>query len=398
MKYQLIIAETSEKGGNAMKAYLRTRKNAKCYYCLLKWQSEGKQQTKEISTGIEINGNNKRKAEKRCEEIRKEYEEKYENTMLGSNRDILFTDYLLEWLESVKRIIKPTTYYGYSNNLRKHIIPYFKKQNVRLIDLTPTHIQRYYNQKLDEGLCANTVKRHHANIRKALQEELENNLIPFNMADRTKLPRTKKYSPKIYNKEQLAVLLEVVKGTEIESVVTLCVYYGLRRGEVCGLRWADVDMENRILSVKNSRITTNKEIFQDSTKTQDDSKDFPINDTMYEYFIELRKKQDENKKFMGDAYDDSGFICCWDDGTPLKISYVSHRFRRILEINNLPHIRLHDLRHSCATNLLQNGIDLKIIQEYLGHSTISTTAMYYLHPDIEMKKNAVDMMSSILKK
>ena len=106
--------------------------------------------------------------------------------------------------------------------------------------------------------------------------------------------------------------------------------------------------------------------------------------------------QKQNKEYIGNGYDDSNFVCCWDDGKPLKVSYVSHTFSKILSDNNLPHIRLHDLRHSCATNLLKKKVDLKIIQDYLGHSTISTTANFYLHPDIEQKRDAVNALSEAI--
>ena len=150
-----------------MKAYLRKRKNAKTYYCLLKWQENGKQKSKEVSTNVPIHGNNKRKAEKRCEEIRKEYESKYERNKITVT-DIAFTDYLAEWFEQNRHMWKPTTIYGYDKNINRHIIPYFKKKNLKLIDVEPRHIQSYYNSMLDNGLSPTSVRRHHANSRRAL--------------------------------------------------------------------------------------------------------------------------------------------------------------------------------------------------------------------------------------
>lgn len=375
-----------------MKAYLRIKKNSPYYYCVLKWQHGDKMKSKELSTGIPVKGNNKRKAEQKKEELKRQYEQKYEKNNVDVS-EILFADYLKQWLESQKMILKPTTYYGYEGIMNKHIFPYFSPRKLKLLDVTPKHIQDYYNKKTDEGLSASTVKRHHANIRKALQEALELNMIPYNVADRTKLPKVKKYVPKIYNKKQLSELLKISKGTNMESVIMICTYYGLRRGEACGVRWSDVDFEHRILHIRNSRVTAKEEIFQRSTKTSDESKDFPLNNTMYNYLKGLKAQQQQNKLFLGKAYKNTDFVCCWEDGTPLKVSYVSHKFNDMLKANGLPHIRLHDLRHSCATNLLENGIDIKIIQEYLGHSTISTTANYYLHPDIKQKQKAVDILS-----
>lgn len=379
-----------------MKAYLRIKKNSPYYYCLLKWQEGDKTKSKEVSTGIPTKGNNKRKAELARDKLREEYETKYEKNRV-SVCDILFTEYYEEWLEQQKRVKKPTTYYGYEKIYFNHIKPYFEQFKLKLIDITPKHIQDYYNFKIDDGLSVNTVKKHHANIRKSLQDALKLNMVPFNMADRTTLPKIKKYIPKVYDAKQLSTLLQIVKDSVMESVVVICIYYGLRRGEVCGLRWSDVDLKNRVLYVSNSRVLTSEEIFQESTKTQDEPKEFPINDEMYKYFIKLKAKQTKDRFALGRAYKDTDFVCVWEDGEPLKVSYVSHKFDEILRKNNLPHIRLHDLRHSCATNMLKNGVDIKIIQEYLGHSTITTTANFYLHPDIGQKMNAINVLSDALK-
>ena len=380
-----------------MKAYLSKRKKAKTYYCILKWQSsDGHWNMREVSTGISIKGNNKRKAEKKCDEIRREYEDKYERNKVNLS-DILFTDYILDWFKQNKHLWKQTTTYGYDRVINRYIIPYFKDRNIRLIDLAPKDIQAYYSSLFDKGLSSTTVKRHHANIRKALQDAVELNMLPYNVADRTKLPKPVKYQASIYDEKQLMTLLKVSAGTPIESAVKLAICYGLRRGEIGGLLWSDIDLDGRTIHITHTKVTTSSEVFQDTTKTLSSRRTLPIDDVMYEYLTSLKERQDQNREFFGKAYIDAGFVCCWDNGEPLKVSYISHAFSDLLEENNLPHIRFHDLRHSCATLLLNQGIDLKIIQEYVGHSTISTTANLYLHPDIEAKKKAVNVMSNALK-
>lgn len=380
-----------------VKAYLRERKNAKCYYCILKWDENGKIQTKEVSTGVPIKGNNKREAKQRVEEIRQAYKEKIKVQKIETNQNLTFDQYIAEWLEGQKNFLKPTTYYGYEIVLNTHIIPYFRELKILLSDLTPKDIQTYYNYKLKQGLSANTIKHHHANIRKALQSALKMNMIPYNMADRTDLPKIVKYKPKIYDERQLTLLLEKVKNTPIESVVVICCHLGLRRGEVCGMRWIDVDFENRIIHIKHTRTIAKTEIVQDSAKTDSSETTLPISDSLYEYLVALKQQQNEDKIFFGGAYKDSGYVCRWDNGEELRVSYASHAFNDLLRKNDLPHIRLHDLRHSVATNLLNNGVDIKIIQEYLRHSTIATTANYYLHPSLKQKQDAANTMGYILK-
>lgn len=118
---------------------------------------------------------------------------------------------------------------------------------------------------------------------------------------------------------------------------------------------------------------------------------------MYEYLTSLKERQNENRKCFGEAYIESDFVCCYDNGEPIQVSYISHAFSDLLKKNNLPHIRFHDLRHSTATALLRSGVNLKVIQEILEHSTMATTANFYLHPDIEEKRKAIGTMSTILK-
>ena len=177
----------------------------------------------------------------------------------------------------------------------------------------------------------------------------------------------------------------------------LCTHYALRRGEVCGIRWSDIDLANKVLYIRNTRVTAETEIFQESTKTDSSSRELPIDEDMYTYLTALQEKQAQNKLFFGDAYDDSNFVCVWEDGKPLAVNYVSHAFTTMLKQNHLPPIRFHDIRHSVATNLLNNNVDLKIIQEYLGHSTMATTANFYLHPSIKQKEKAAVTMSTLLR-
>ena len=380
-----------------MTVCLITEKNAKCYYAKLQWKDKsGKWHTKSVSTGVQIKGDNKRKAMKKAEEIKAEFEEQQKKKEVLAEQDILFVEYFERWLTQQERFLKQSTYYGYQCIFEKHIKPYFKKSKIKLCDLTAQDIQGYYNHLMDIGLSAATVKRQHSNIRKSLQDALINDLVLCNMADRVKLPTIRKYQATIYDDAELKKLIEAAKGTPIECVIVLTVYYGLRRGEVCGLKWTDIDLGRRIIHIRNTRTTAGKEIYQTTTKNESSTRDLPIDDFVYDYLTKLRDKQEADKKFFGKGYADCEFLCRWDDGTAIKLSYVSKAFQTLLEKAGMPKIRFHDIRHSTATNLLAKGVDLKIIQELLGHSSINTTANFYLHPDFAKKKEAVSVMSKIL--
>ena len=381
-----------------MTVCLTKKKNGKSWYAKLQWKdTNGKWQSTCVSTGIPVKGDNKRKALKRAEEIRIEFEEERKKQEALAEPDMLFVDYMEMWLKTQERFIKPSTLYGYNRILETHIKPYFQKSKVKLCDLSAQDIQRYYNHLMDGGLSPASVKRHHANIRKALQEALMNNMVTCNMADGVKLPPMRKYHATVYDDAELKRLIDAAKGTPIECAIMLTVYYGLRRGEICGLKWTDIDFARRVIHIRNTRITAaGGEIFQASTKNESSTRDLPIDDFIYNYLTQLKDKQEKDKLFFGSGYDDSGFLCRWDDGRAIRVDYLSKTFHTLLQKSGMPKIRFHDLRHSTATNLLAKGVDLKIIQELLGHSSINTTANFYLHPDIEKKKEAVSVMTAML--
>lgn len=376
-----------------MKAYLLTRKGATNYSCVLKWYTDGKRQSKEISLGVPIKGKNKRRAEKKMEEIRVAYEKKYEVYKV-SNADILFADYMIEWLENYRYNVRQSTYEGYTNTIKKHIVPYFKGSGITLYELQPQHIQKYYTYLLDSGLSANSVKRHHANIRKALQDALMQGRIAFNPADRVRLPKVEKYHAKILTKEQLTELLEKVKDNPIESAVILAAYYGLRRGEVCGLEWKNVDFERKIIHIVKTRTAKSHEIIEDKTKSESSRRNLPLIPTVEKYLLELKTKQQENRAFMGKGYYDSDFVCVWDDGKPLGCNYISKQFTNIVKEMGCDGVTFHSLRHTAGTMMSNSGtISLKTVQEFLGHSDIATTQIY-LHPDFEQYIKAANVMET----
>lgn len=381
---------------NLVKAYLREKKGSKCYSCILKWEEDGKLKSKEISTGIEIKGNNKRIAKKRIEEIREDFEKKVTRNGFTEYKDMLFETYIEKWVSEQENFLKPTTLSGYNGIVKNHIIPFFSKRQVLLVNITPQHIQEYYNSKAKSGLSPGSVQRHHSLIRKALQNAVLKDVILYNPADRTQRPKQTKYNPSIYGKEQLKTLLQSVKGTPIEVPITLCCHYALRRGEVLGLQWKNVDFDKRIITICSSVVRAGKAIFQESTKTLSSNRILPMDGEIYSYLKLHKKHQENNCDLFGNTYTKNDFVCTWDDGRPFSPEYLSHAFKRILKKNNLPNIRFHDIRHSVATGLLNSGIDLKVIQEYLGHSTIGITANYYLHPDINEKSKALQQINKLL--
>ena len=325
----------------------------------------------DINMGMEVK-NNKRKAEQALNKLIAEYEK---TKIIASDKQ-KFTAFMEEWLKTIKNTIKSTTYDGYCINFNKHIKPYFNKLNVNLDELTPMHIQGYYNDMLEEGLSATTIHKHHANIHKALDYAMKMNIIPYNPADRVTVPKKKRFVGGFYNGEQLKKVLELFKGNEIESCIFLTVHYGFRRSEVLGLKWdaVDFDFNNDTISVRHTALSkTGGTLYDDTTKTLSSMRTLPLTEGVKKYLIKLKAHQDEMRKVFGNCYNDNEYICKFDDGRLFRPDYVSHKFKTTIQKSDLPVIRFHDLRHSAASFLIKSGCNLKEIQEWLGHSDIATT-------------------------
>lgn len=180
----------------------------------------------------------------------------------------------------------------------------------------------------------------------------------------------------------------------IKTSVFLTVHYGFRRGEVLGLRWSDIDFEDGTLTIHNQMTKVNHEV-EKCVKTKSSIRILPLIPNVTDYLKKLKVKQKENKLLLGIEYKDNDYVCKYADGTPTNITTLNHTLTRLLEKHNMKHIRFHDLRHSTASYLLKNGLSLKEIQEWLGHSDIKITANIYAHIDVEMKKNTANKINEL---
>ncbi|MEK4209281.1 MULTISPECIES: tyrosine-type recombinase/integrase [Paenibacillus] len=377
------------------------RKRNKYWYIIVEMKDEsGKRKPKWINTKCE----KKSDAEKFLRETLTKMDN---NSFVLPQRKLKFTEFMLDWLHNViKSEVEETTWEGYEMIVTKHIIPYFKSKNDLLLqELQPMHLQKYYETKYQDdsstgkkGLSAKTLRRHHANIRSALKFGVRMNLIPFNPADRIVLPKQEKFDASYYTVEQLEKLFEVCLGTPIESAVYLAAHYGLRRSEVLGLKWDCINFEEKTISIKEVRVKYGKEVVVKKPKSESSQRILPLMEKLEDYLLHLKKQRKKNKLLYGKDYIDSGLVCCWPDGSPMKTEYLNHKFKAILAKNGLPHIRFHDLRHSTASYLIKNGVSLKEIQVWLGHSTISITANTYTHIDMETKKDTAQKINDIFSK
>lgn len=317
--------------------------------------------------------------------------------------EILFADFILEWLAIIKYKVQITTYAGYESNVKKRIEPYFREKGYTLNDLyeNPKYIQDYYTYELEKNkVKPNTVIRRHANIHKCLEYAVHINLLKGNPADRVERPEENDFSAQYYNSIELAEMFRVFRGDPIEICVILASFYGMRRSEALGVKWSSIDFVNKTISVRH--VVTDiyldgkcQHISKDKTKSKSSTRKLPLVPQFETALVELYKKQQIQRELCGEDYslEYLDYINKNDMGERLKPGYISDHFSLILKKNGLRKIRFHDLRHSCATLLYENGVDLKSIQEWLGHSTIGTTANIYTHFDYTKK---IDTANAIL--
>ena len=368
------------------------------YYAVLNYKNaNGKRKTKWISLGLPEKGN-KRKAEAELAKLRAEFEVPEEVGDLSS--DMLFADYLLEWLEIAKGRLAIATYSSYLGLIKSVIEPYFRKKKLTLRELEARHLQMFYSEQLKK-VKPNTVIHYHAIIHSALKYAVKSDMLLQNVADKVDRPKKNDFQPTFLDAAELQNLFEVLKGTKYELPVLVAEFYGLRRGEVLGLKWDAIDFERGTLTIKRTVTTVQvdgktKIIEQESAKTKSSMRTLPLVGTFKEYFSKVKAAQELNKKVCGNCYnyEYDGFVFVDEMGERMKMNYLTSAFPKFLERHGLRRMRFHNLRHSCASLLLANGVPLKHIQEWLGHSDFTTTANIYAHLDYSSKITSAQAMET----
>ena len=325
-----------------------TLKNGK-YYAVLNYKNAGGQRkTKWISLGLSEKGN-KRKAEAELARLRAEFEPPKEAGDLSS--DMLFADYLLEWLEIAKGRLAHATYGAYQGLLKSTIVPYFRKKKLTLRELEARHLQMFYSEML-RRVTPNTVIHYHAVIHSALKYAVKTDMLIQNVADKVDRPRKNSFQPVFLSAEEMQKMFEALRGTKLELPVLVAAFYGLRRGEVVGLKWDAIDFEQGTISVKRTVTSTiidgkYQEFEQQSAKTKSSLRTLPLIGSFREYFMQVKEAQELNKQVCGNCYnyEYDGFVFVDELGERMRVEYLTNAFPKFLESHGLRRMRFHDLRH-----------------------------------------------------
>ena len=273
-----------------------------------------------------------------------------------------------------------------------------------LQDVTPMILEEYYysllkpesNLTTGTALSPTTIHHHHQNISKALNDAVREGLIVANPASTVRLPKKIPYRPDYLNKEQLEELNKLFSGTVIALPVFLCSIYGFRRSEVLGLKWKSIDFHNKAITIcETLQQSAGGGDYTAAPKTDSSYRTLPMTKRVEEVLLKFKAKQTENKKLMGAYYFNSDYVCTMPDGRVIAPNYIERVFHSTITKSNLPQVTLHLLRHSVASNLLNDGFSVTQVQEWLGHSSSATTLTFYAHVDKTSKLQIANQLDKI---
>jgi integrase len=325
----------------------------------------------------------------------KEFEADKTKGLLVTPKKAIVKEWLSSWMSD---IIEPnkenTTIYSYKNIIN-HINPVLG--NIAIQELKPNQIQQYYTKMINEGLSTTTVKKHHELLRATLKVAVMQGIILQNPTDRVVPPKASKKEAKYYDAEQASNLLKAVNNNRLELPSLLGICAGLRREEMCGLKWSDIDFESRIMTIQGARTMAGSEVIEKGTKNDSSTRQLHIADKLYEVLKREKAKQEENKAIFKTEYIENDYVIVWENGKPYRPNYLSELFTKFVKDNRLPEITLHGLRHTFASLANDSDATLFDISKALGHSTPVITGKIYTHMFDRTNEDTVKKVEDSLK-
>lgn len=360
------------------------RKRSKNYIVYLEYLDKQTNKRKQKNMG---SYQLKRDANKRLNEVK---EEIYKDELLLPN-NINIENFILDFLEKYKINLSITTYNVYMRICKKYIIPILG--NMKLCSIRPIHIQDYVDNLLDL-LSPKTIKIHLNILNLAFKRAYRLKLIKENVVQFVEIPKSKKFKNEVYNAEDMRLLLERSKGTPLELPIVIASGLGLRISEILGLTWDNIDFNNFTITIEKITTRNNSKVILKEPKTESSVRTITVPKEIIAMLRQLKKDR-LAAKLKGEKTHRE--LIFYDKNLePIAPDVISKKFKYFLEVNDLKHIRFHDLRHSHVTMLIEAKIPLKVISERVGHSNINTTLNIYSHVLKEMDQEASSKISDTL--
>ncbi len=306
--------------------------------------------------------------------------------------------FLSSWLETRRAELAEGTWRRYEQCARLHINPQVGR--TKLAQLTPQAVQQLYAMVLAHGRCSTTARHVHAVLHRALESAVRLGLVTRNVADMVDAPRKRRVAIHPLTREQARQLLATAANDRLAAVFVVALATGMRIGEMLALRWRDVDLARGSLSVTatlawSTGKPTGKPVWAEP-KTQRSRRRIALSAPVVEALRQHRTRQQVERLAAGPAWQEYGSVFCDEVGIPLNDGHVRRRHWRLLKAAGLPRVRFHDLRHTCATLLLSQRINPKVVSEMLGHSTVSITLDIYSHVLPDMQEDAASALATAL--
>jgi integrase len=316
--------------------------------------------------------------------------------LVFDDENVTLGEYLDTWLKgSVRGSVRQSTFDRYEIAVRVHIRPALG--GLKLMKLTPAHVAGFYQDRLGAGFAPASVTKLAVTLHKALDQAVKWRMIPHNVAAVVKAPRPAPKEMRTLSAEETRKLIEAARGDKLEVLYVLAVTTGMRQGELLALKWQDVDLENTTISVRRTVTMSGGRILLGETKTKKSRRTIRLTEAAVWALREHLDRQVGEIERLGDLYRDQGLVFASKVGTPMNPTNLRRRsFASLLKRAELPRIRFHDLRHTCATLLLSRNVHPKYVQELLGHANIAITLDTYSHVIPGMGDQTARAMEDVL--
>lgn len=386
--------------------YKRTKQKKEWWYIRLYLvddqakERKNKYKNKYIATGLLATKRNKAQANAML------FDEMQKYSAVGEKMP--FDRYCQEWLNRKQIEVEITTYEGYAYKVQ-HIVDYFSSVGLTLGELEPQHIKDFYGYLLTKekacpaqrelkGLSNRTIKDVAVLLRSILEEAVDLEYIRHNPAARIKTPKKPETKAKhaYIGIDEISAFLNAIKGHRLETVFIFCLFFGLRREEVLGLKWSCI-RENK-LYIENTVARVKTTIEKERTKTYASHRSYLIPEEIKSMLERIRANQEQYRALFGNTYTDTNYIFTWENGKPYTPDYLTKSFKKIVRANDDldSSLRLHDLRASCVSLLIHNGNDFKDVQCYVGHKDGQTTMNIYARSNEKQQTKVTDSMTELI--
>ena len=340
-----------------------------------------KNKVKWMKLGLPV-GSAKSLVNKAVRDAKNKFEGEYKRYLEGYDDPAKYPllQFINDWLDKVHvHKIQESTYYGYKGRVNGQMKKYFDEK-ITLADCKPRLIHGFYDYLREEGDNEQTVLHYHNLLHTAFEYAIRQEILEYNPMNKVERPQVKKFVGGFYSVDEVKTLLECAKDDLIYIPIVLAVYCGLRRSEVLGLSWSNIDFENDkiLIGQKSLEVVRNGKMVQiisDEMKTESSRRSFKMIPDLKEILLAHKERQELYRKEFRKSYNKKylDMVCVNPLGDLIKPSYITAHFPKLLEKNGLRNIRFHDLRHTCASLLVSLEVNMKVIQKYLGHSNMSTT-------------------------